>query len=150
MADLPASDPLALCLALTRASAVVTNRLDRSLSGLHGLSFQDFSILYHLSRAPDQRLRRVDLALRLEMTPSGVTRSLLPLERRGMVERETDPDDARATYAVLGKAGKRVLADALVAARQVSTECLADVPAAHGKALHGALGRLAGINLSNS
>lgn len=150
MATAPSTEPLALCFALTRANAVVTSRLDRSLSGLHGLSFQDFAILYHLSRASSQRLRRIDLAHRLELTPSGVTRSLLPLERRGLLEREADPDDARATYASLSKSGKRLLTDALVTAQQVGAECFQGVPAAHADALRSALGRLAGMNISNT
>lgn len=144
------TDPLALCFALSRASAVITSRLDRSLSGLHGLGFQDFSILYHLSRAPNQRLRRIDLAHRLELTPSGVTRSLLPLEKRGLVAREADPDDARAAYASLSDAGMRLLADALATAQQVSSECLLGVPAAHADVLRSVLGKLAGMNLSNT
>ncbi len=37
--------------------------------------------LYYLERAPGGRLRRVDLAERLGLTASGVTRSLLPLEK---------------------------------------------------------------------
>lgn len=144
------ADPLALSFALTRATAVVTNRLDRSLSGLHGLSFQDFSILYHLGRAPGQRLRRIDLALRLELTASGVTRSLLPLEKRGLVEREADPHDARATYAALSKGGKRLLTNAMTTAQQVCTECFQGVPGAQAEALQATLGGLAGMNLSNS
>ena len=116
MATTPAADPLTLCFALTRANAVVTNRLGRSLSSLHGLGFQDFSILYHLNRAPGQRLRRIDLAHRLELTPSGVTRSLLPLEKIGLVDREANPDDARAAYASLSESGKRLFADALATA----------------------------------
>lgn len=146
----PLTDALTLCLSLTRANAVLTNRLGRSLSSRHGLGFQDFSILYYLSRAPGQRLRRIDLAHRLELTPSGVTRSLLPLEKRGLVEREAHPDDARAAYASLSKNGRRSLADALVTAQQVSAECFVGVPGAHADALRAALGRLAGINLSNT
>ncbi len=133
-----------------RANAVVTNRLDRSLSALHGLGFQDFSILYHLGRAPGQRLRRIDLAHRLELTPSGVTRSLLPLEKRGLVERKPDPNDARAAFASLSQGGERLLADALATAQQVSRECFLDLPGARAEALHAALGGLAGMNLSNT
>ena len=143
-------NPLALSFALVRASAVLTNRLDRSLSGLHGLGFQDFSILYHLSRAQGHRLRRIDLARRLELTPSGVTRSLLPLEKRGLVEREADPNDARAAFASLSKSGKRLLSDAQATAQQVSAECFLGVPSTQADTLHAALGGLAGMNLSNT
>lgn len=150
MVTATSADPLALALVLARANAVVTNRLDRALSGLHGLGFQDFCILYHLSRAPGQRLRRIDLAHRLELTPSGVTRSLLPLEKRGLVEREADPHDARAAYAALGRGGKRLLADALETAQQVCRECFAGVPDDQAGRLQALLGGLAGLNLSNS
>ena len=61
---------LEFCLRLTRAYATLTRRLDNSLSGLHGLSFGDFMILYHLARAPGSRLRRIDLAERLGLTLS--------------------------------------------------------------------------------
>src|SRR3990167_901737 len=70
---------LEFCLRLTRAYATLTRRLDNALSSVHGLSFGDFMILYYLGRAPGKRLRRVDLADRLGLTASGVTRSPLPL-----------------------------------------------------------------------
>jgi hypothetical protein len=88
------SPGLDFCLRLTRAYATLTRRLDNVLSGLHGLSFGDFMILYHLGRAPGKRLRRIDLAERLGLTASGVTRSLLPLEKLGLVTRQPDPRDA--------------------------------------------------------
>jgi hypothetical protein len=81
---------LEFCLRLTRAHATLTRRLDNALSGVHGLSFGDFMILHHLGRAPGLRLRRIDLAERLDLTPSGVTRSLLPLEKLGLVGRQPD------------------------------------------------------------
>jgi len=150
MSTTPSADALALCFSLTRASAVVANRIDRSLSSLHGLGFQDFSILYHLSRASGQRLRRIDLAYRLELTPSGVTRSLLQLEKRGLVDRGADPEDARAAYASLSRAGKRLFADAQATAQQIGTECFLGVPDTATDALHSVLSRLAGMNLSNT
>jgi DNA-binding MarR family transcriptional regulator len=137
-------------LRLTRANAVVTNRLDRTLSGLHGLSFGDFMVLYYLDRAPDMRLRRIDLAHRMELTASGVTRTLLPLEKRGLVSRQNDPRDARATYACLTKAGQKLLAYALASAEQVCQEATQAVPADGIDALASMLGQLAGINLANT
>lgn len=49
------------------------------------------------------------------MTPNFVaisTRLLIPLEKIGLVARERDARDARVGYAVLTKAGERVLKDA--------------------------------------
>ena len=65
-----------------------------------------------LSSAPDQRLKRVDLARRLLLTPSGVTRLLEGLESTGLVERATCPTDLRVTYAALTDAGREKLDDA--------------------------------------
>jgi DNA-binding MarR family transcriptional regulator len=142
--------PLEFCLRLTRASTVVTNRLDRRLSGLHGLSFGDFMVLYYLSRAPEMRLRRIDLAHRMELTASGVTRTVQPLEKRGLVSRQNDPRDARVAFACLTKTGQRLLADALLAAEQVCQEVAQAVPPDGMDAISSILGKLAGINLTNT
>jgi len=91
---------LDFCIRLTRAQSATVRRLDNVLS-IHGLSFNDFLILYYLEKAPESKLRRIDLAERLGVTASGVTRSLLPLEKLGQVARQQDPRDARVGYAVL-------------------------------------------------
>lgn len=141
---------LEFCLRLTRANAVMTNRLDRTLSSLHGLSFGDFMVLYHLSRAPEVRLRRIDLAHRMELTASGVTRTVLPLEKRGLVSRQEDPRDARIAFACLTKAGQRLLADAHTSAEQICQELTQAVPSGGMDAIASILGKLAGINLTNT
>jgi DNA-binding MarR family transcriptional regulator len=46
-------------------------------------------------------MRRVDLARRLLLTPSGVTRLLDRLEGAGLVERRVSDVDLRVTYAQL-------------------------------------------------
>ena len=99
-------------LGIRRAVAIWESRIDAQLGALHGLSVSDFAALYHLAGAPGARLRRVDLARRLALTPSGVTRLLAPLERRGIVARKTDGHDARATYAVLTRSGNDLIKDA--------------------------------------
>ena len=141
---------LDLCLRLTRAYATLTRRLDNALSNLHGLSFGDFMILYYLDRAPGNRLRRIDLAERLGVTASGVTRSLLPLEKVGLVARQPDPRDARIGYASLTEAGQQLLKYALVSVVPIAQEAVQVVPADQIEALSGLLGQLAGINLSNN
>jgi DNA-binding MarR family transcriptional regulator len=50
-------------------------------------------------------MKRVDLARRLMLTPSGVTRLLEGLERAGLVERAACDSDLRVTYAQLTDAG---------------------------------------------
>jgi DNA-binding MarR family transcriptional regulator len=99
-------------LGIRRAVALWETRADAELGAVHGLGLSDFAALHHLAEAPGGRLRRVDLARRLALTPSGVTRLLAPLERRGIVTREEDGYDARATFAVLSRSGKSLAKDA--------------------------------------
>ncbi len=99
-------------LAIRRAVGLWESRADAELGGVHGLGLSDFAALHALAQAPNQKLRRVDLAQRLALTPSGVTRLLGPLERRGIVTREEDGHDARATYAVLTRSGRTLVKDA--------------------------------------
>lgn len=99
------SDPLDAVLRLVRAQAALVRRFASRLSGLHGVSLADFTLLLRLSQAPGGRMRRVDLAEALGMTASGVTRGLAPLERIGLVTREPDARDARVAYASLTATG---------------------------------------------
>jgi DNA-binding MarR family transcriptional regulator len=106
------------------------SRGDSELGAVHGLGLSDFAALYALAEAPGNRLRRVDLARRLALTPSGVTRLLGPLERRGIVDRERDGDDARATHAVLTKSGKALVRDATATATGIAEAILGALPRA--------------------
>ena len=99
-------------LGIRRAVALWESRANVELGGVHGLGLSDFAALHAIADAPGEKLRRVDLAQKLALTPSGVTRLLGPLERRGIVTREESGHDARATFAVLTKAGRALMKDA--------------------------------------
>ena len=91
---------------LLRASASTTRLLSAELQEAHGLTINDFEALLVLSRAEDGRLKRVELARNLLLTPSGITRLLRGLEDAGLVERATCESDLRVTYAQLTDAGR--------------------------------------------
>jgi DNA-binding MarR family transcriptional regulator len=97
---------------LLRAYASTTRRLSAELQEQHGLTLNDYEALLVLSRAEDDRLKRVELARSLMLTPSGVTRLLQGLEDAGLVERASCPTDLRVTYAQLTAAGRDKLAAA--------------------------------------
>ena len=99
-------------LGIRRAVALWESRANVELGGVHGLGLSDFAALHAIAGAPGEKLRRVDLAQKLALTPSGVTRLLGPLERRGIVTREESGHDARATFAVLTKSGRALMKDA--------------------------------------
>lgn len=141
---------LELCLRLTRAWAVLTRRLDNRLSSVHGLSFSDFMVLHSLARADGGRLRRIDLAERMGLTASGVTRTLLPLEKIGLVGREPDPRDARVGYAVLTPAGVELHGHALASAEVICQDATQAVSGEQLAAVVDLLGGLAGIHRSNA
>jgi DNA-binding MarR family transcriptional regulator len=88
-----------------RGHAALTRELNAQLVAEHGLTLNDYEVLLHLSRAPERALRRVDLAERVLLTPSGITRLLDGLERTGCVKKRSCETDARVTYAVLTDAG---------------------------------------------
>ena len=90
---------------LLRAHAAVTRELNAKLNAEHGLTISDFEVLFRLARAPERRLRRVDLAGQVLLTASGMTRLLDGLERCGFVERGSCATDRRVVYAVLTESG---------------------------------------------
>ena len=97
---------------LVRANAAVTRQLSAQLSADHGLNISAYEALLQLARAPESKLRRVDLANGLLLTAGGVTRLLDGLERDGLVARGECSTDRRITYAVLTEAGRAKLGEA--------------------------------------
>ncbi len=97
---------------LLQGHAAATRELSADLVRDHGLTINDYEALLRLSRADDRRLKRVELAESLVLTPSGVTRLLDGLERAGFVEKGSCDSDARITYAVLTDAGLDKLREA--------------------------------------
>ncbi len=95
-----------------RAHAALTRALSSDLVAQHGLTLNEYEVLLHLSHAPDQALKRVDLADRVLLTASGMTRLLDRLEQSGLVERASCPTDRRVVYAKLTTAGGRRLREA--------------------------------------
>jgi DNA-binding MarR family transcriptional regulator len=136
--------PLAVCLHIAKAHATLNRRFDTTLGGLHGISFSDFQLLHQLHHAAGNRLRRVDLAEQLGLTASGITRSLLPLEKIGLVTRQADARDARVGYAVLTPTGQRLFHDASETARTTAQELLKDASTARLDAMTNMLAQIAG------
>ena len=88
-----------------RAHATVTHRLEAELVAEHELPLASYDVLVQLSEAPDRRLRMTELADRVLLSRSGLTRLADRLEREGLISRQACPSDARGTLAVLTDAG---------------------------------------------
>jgi len=97
---------------LLRSHSALTRALNAQLVGDHGLTINDYEVMLLLARAPERRLRRVDLAASVLLTASGITRLLDGLERAGYVNKARCETDARVTYAVLTDEGLEKLREA--------------------------------------
>jgi DNA-binding MarR family transcriptional regulator len=86
--------------------------MEADLVDEHDLQSGDYGVLVQLSEAKDRRLRMCDLAERLHLSPSGLTRRLDGLVKAGYVAREPSPDDRRVSLAALTPAGMAKLRDA--------------------------------------
>ena len=92
-----------------RAQATTKRELATQLHDEHGLSMTAYEALYMLARADERQLKRVELAERLVLTPSGVTRLLEGLEAEGFVEKVACETDLRVSYARLTETGREKL-----------------------------------------
>jgi DNA-binding MarR family transcriptional regulator len=107
-----AESAVAAFVNLLRSHAGTSRELSADLTAEHGLTINDYECLLLLSRAENRSLRRIDLASKLLLTASGVTRMLDGLEREGYVEKGSCASDARVTYAVLTDRGREKLEQA--------------------------------------
>ena len=88
-----------------RAHSRITRVLEAELVAEHDLPLPSYDVLLQLAEAPSRRLRMTELADRVLLSRSGLTRLIDRLERDGLVERAACPGDARGTHAVLTDAG---------------------------------------------
>jgi DNA-binding MarR family transcriptional regulator len=112
--DATPAQQLEAWVSFLRSHAAITRELSVQLQREHGLTLNDYEVLLHLSHAEGGMLRRVDLAERVLLTASGITRLLEGLESCGFVSKETCDSDARVSYAKLTDEGAAKLKDAAV------------------------------------
>ena len=99
-------DPrLAAWTAFLRAHARVVRELERELQAEQGMALTDYDVLVQLASAGERRLRMSELADRLLLSRSGVTRLVDRLEAGGLVERVSCDTDRRGQWASLTDAG---------------------------------------------
>jgi DNA-binding MarR family transcriptional regulator len=111
-------------LDLMRARTLVLRDVDHALGAYHGIGLSDLALLLEVRDAPGRKLRRSDLAARLAVTTSGIARQLGPLERIGLVTRESNPGDARLALVALTDAGERLVGDAVASAEELADQVL--------------------------
>lgn len=94
---------------LLRVHAALLKELDAELERAHGLPLSSYEVLINLASAPEQRLRMADLADRVLLSRSGMTRLVDRLERDGLLKRQQCSVDARGCFAALTADGAAFL-----------------------------------------
>ena len=106
-----------IIISLALLQAKLLKQIDNQLS-LHGISFSEFLVMYHLKTAPNKTMRRIDLAEKVGLTASGVTRLLNPMEKIKLVQKEINPRDARVSLVKLSEAGNQIYNQSAVSFEQ--------------------------------
>ncbi len=106
-------DKTSLIMQQTLVGTMLSKKLDLALS-VHGINFTEFTVMYHLHMAQDNKLSRIALADKIGLTASGVTRVLLPMEKSHLLAKESNPRDARQSLVVITNVGMEVLENAQV------------------------------------
>ncbi len=129
--------------ALLNAQAVVLDAVEGQLQDQGQLPLAWFEVLARLADEPQGALRMQDLADRLVLSRSGVTRLVDRLEAAGLIERASCPSDRRGTYAVLTEAGRSALQRAQpLVGRAVEEQLGRHLDASEAQLLESILGKL--------
>lgn len=101
--------PMLLCASHGRFS----KHIDRALS-VHGISLTEFLVLHQLCNAAGSVMSRVALAEAVNLSASGVTRLLNPMEKNKLVSKEKNSRDARVSLVRPTKTGMDIYREAAV------------------------------------
>ena len=112
----PKDNTMKLAFTLSQQTSQFEKRMERSLS-IHGISFTEFQVLHQLCHAPEEKLSRIELAEHINLTASGVTRLLNPVEKNPLVIKEKNQRDARISWVVVTETGKEIYDNALTTFR---------------------------------
>jgi DNA-binding MarR family transcriptional regulator len=96
---------LAAWRAFLKAHATVVDRIDHDLVVAERLPLSSYDVLIELYEAPERRLRMHELARRVVLSRSGLTRLVDRLEAEGFLTRDRSGTDRRGAYAVITEQG---------------------------------------------
>jgi DNA-binding MarR family transcriptional regulator len=97
---------------LLRTHSALTKALDAQLVREHGLPLSSYEVLLFLADSPQGQMRMSELADRVLLSRSGLTRLVDRMERDGLIRRERCEDDARGWFAAITPRGRELFARA--------------------------------------
>ncbi|MDI2128133.1 MarR family transcriptional regulator [Yinghuangia seranimata] len=110
--------------ALITLHARVEHELGRALQRSHNLGLSEYRALCHLTVADDGELRMQELADRIGLNQSSVSRLVARLEADGLSRRDLCPKDRRGVYTVVTDEGRARHAEAAPTYRTTLDEAL--------------------------
>lgn len=93
-------------LGLIRAGAALERALDRGLTDDQDIGLRQFEVLLFLASSPDNSMPMTELRRRTPLSQSRVSRVVSELETKGLVRRDSDPNDSRAVTVALTPQGR--------------------------------------------
>jgi DNA-binding MarR family transcriptional regulator len=93
--------------ALLQVHATVVPVLDHKLMTEAGMPLRFYDVLLELAAASERKLRMTDLAERVVLSRTRVSRLVDDMATAGLVVREQNPQDGRSAYAALTDLGLR-------------------------------------------
>jgi DNA-binding MarR family transcriptional regulator len=111
MADEDDSRWMTAWLMLIRTHTRFWDQIESQMRREHGLTMARYDVLAHLNIAGG-RLGLSDLASAIALSPSGLSKLLDRMDASGLIRRDPDPDDARATFATITPQGRALVAKA--------------------------------------
>lgn len=100
---------LAAWRAFLKAHATIIDRIDHDLVAAERPPLSSYDVLIELYEAPEHRLRMHELAERVVLSRSGLTRLVDRLEAEGLLTRDRSVTDRRGAYAVITEQGIEAL-----------------------------------------
>jgi DNA-binding MarR family transcriptional regulator len=101
----PSDGELGAWRAFLRAGTASTIALEAALEGT-GVSHSEYDVLVNVANGPREGVRPTELAERVLITKSGLTRMLDRMVERGFIERHACPSDRRGQLIVLTPDGR--------------------------------------------
>ena len=110
-------------------NTTTSKKIDGYLGAIHGIGFTEYMALFHLKNAHNNTLRRIELAQKIGVTASGITRLISPMEKTGLVVKESNPRDARVSLVRLSPTGETILKNATISLKDKSKDLLKGIDA---------------------
>lgn len=113
-------------------NSILATKLSKKIDGqlsFHGISFTEYMIMHNLNASVLKTMRRIEIAESVGISASGVTRLIAPMEKIGIIEKESNPRDARQSLVKLSKAGQRLFDEASVSFEHCAKSILAPLSA---------------------